>query len=352
MIGINMLRYISVLCTLILLVIADSNAFAQTELPNIHILTTGGTIASGGAEMKTGQDLVNIIPGIDKVANITIEDLFRVGSSKMTPEMWIKLIERINYLFSQPDGPDGIVITHGTDTMEETAFFLHLTNNDSRPVVITGSMRPSTAVSADGPANLKNAVRVAAFDNSRDRGVMVVLNDEIHSAGFIQKVNTSRLNAFASPQKGMIGFAYSDKIVYYSQPEKIGRNAGHFSKESSDQLPRVDIVYTYAGADGTLLKASVNAGAKGVVIASVGNGNLSSGQQTAVLEALENGIFIVLSSRTGSGRVFGENRGNNAALNRRIRAEDLSPPQARILLMLALAESQDVETIKKRFLFY
>ncbi|MGR3179018.1 MAG: asparaginase domain-containing protein, partial [Candidatus Anammoxibacter sp.] len=123
--GINVLRYSSVLCALILLVTAESNAIAQSELPAIHILTTGGTIASGGAEMKTGRDLVNIIPGIDKVANITIEDLFRVGSSKMTPEMWIKLIERINYLFSQPDGPDGIVITHGTDTMEETAFFLH-----------------------------------------------------------------------------------------------------------------------------------------------------------------------------------------------------------------------------------
>lgn len=329
---------------------------AQENLPLVHIITTGGTIASGGQQMKTGADLTKAIPQLDRVARITIEDYIRVGSSKITPENWRDIALRICEVLETNSDVSGVVVTHGTDTMEETAYFLHLTVKTGKPVVITGSMRSSTAVSADGPANLMNAVRLAASADGRGRGVMLLLNDEIHAAREVTKNSTVRLNAFHSPVTGTMGVTDQDRITFFRSSDSVVSGFQPFKLNSDSSFPRVDILYCYAGADGDMIRSSFEHGAEGVVIATVGNGNVSRSQEEAIREVLEQGRPVVFSSRTMSGRVFDSagrylSRGMNSTA-RVIPAGDLNPQKARVLLMLALTKTKDTEELADIFRKY
>ncbi len=324
---------------------------AQQDLPHVHVIATGGTISNASGGRITGEAIVASVPGIDTVARITVEQFSNVASSSVTPEMWLGLSQRIATLFREQPDLRGVVITHGTDTMEETAFFLDLTVPDLRPVVITGAMRNPSQISSDGPGNMWDAVHVVLAPDAVGRGTMLVLNDEIFPGREVTKTNTSRLEAFEAPGVGTLGVADPD-TVYFRRPPSP-RPFPRFDVSRLDSLPRVDIVYTYGGADGTAVDAFVEAGARGLVVASVGRGSRTPAQAEALRRAVERGVFVAVSSRTGSGRVpvGDESRLAGWEEGRGIRfgAGDLIPQKARILLMLALTRTDDPVAIMDLF---
>src|SRR5688572_10256542 len=271
-------------------------AFAQTK-PNVVILATGGTIAgAAGTGVQSGYTsgqvtidaMVNAVPDVTKLANIKGEQISNVGSQDMSFEIMLKLANRIKELTAKND-VDGIVITHGTDTMEETAYFLNLVCKTDKPIVLVGSMRPSTAVSADGPLNLYNAVAVAADPNAKNRGVMLVMNDWIHSAQTLTKVSTTAVQTFMSPIRGLIGTSAYGKNEYYRYPHQLYGTKTEFSVDGVTKLPRVDIIYGDADMSADLIDASVKLGAKGIVIAGVGNGNMNKSSLDACARAAKAG---------------------------------------------------------------
>ncbi|MEX2376038.1 MAG: asparaginase, partial [Dehalococcoidia bacterium] len=231
------------------MMVGHSPALAQEALPRVLVLTTGGTIAGG----MPGQELVEAVPQIATIADLTVEEFSRVGSSSITPAHWVGLARRINEAFREDPGLQGVVVTHGTDSMEETSYFLHLTVNDERPVVVTGAMRGPRAVSADGPANLISAVRVVAASEARCRGVLVVLNDEIHSARDVRKMDSNRVDAFQSPDWGAIGVVDSDTILIHRTPLRIHTRSSRLELPT-DSLPTVPIVADYPGSDGSTVR--------------------------------------------------------------------------------------------------
>src|SRR3954451_6800998 len=241
------------------------------KLPPVKIIATGGTIAgeaasSAQAEYKSGQvgveALIKAVPTLSKVARVSGEQISNVGSQDMSDEIWLKLAKRINELAASSD-VDGIVITHGTDTMEETAYFLDLAVKTRKPVVLTGSMRPSTALSADGPLNIYNAVAVAADPQAVGRGVLVSINDQIHSAHDIVKTHTTATDTFMSPYRGLIGATAYGVSQYYRFPFRKHTGETPFNVDSATSLPRVDILYIYEDMPGDLVDAAVKAGTKG-----------------------------------------------------------------------------------------
>src|SRR3954470_20142348 len=270
------------LILVVTLVIATQYSFAQSK-PNIVILATGGTIAgaaatgtqSGYTSGAVGIDsMVKGVPGIEKLANIKGEQVANVGSQDISFDIMLKLAKRINELLPTP-GVDGIVVTHGTDTMEETAYFLNLTVKSDKPVVLVGSMRPSTAVSADGPLNLYNAVAVAADPQAKNRGVLVVMNDQIHAAHSLTKTSTTAVDTFMSPLRGIVGLASYGKNEYYNTPVWKHTSKTEFDIAKVDKLPRVDVIFADVDTAADLIESSVKNGAKGIVIAGVGNGNMN-----------------------------------------------------------------------------
>jgi L-asparaginase len=239
----------------------------------------------------------------------------------------------------------GVVVTHGTDTMEETAYFLDLTIKDPRPVVVTGAMRPADGIGIDGPANLYNAVRVAGERSARERGVMLLLNDEILAARDATKSNAVRPNAFSAPYRGDLGLAEPEGIVFHRPASRHQV----FDIDGVRELPRVDVSYTYAGSDGADIDAFVAAGTKGIVVAGAGRGATSGGQRQAIDRALSKGVIVIMGTRTGSGTVpVGEGARNNGAAST-IGSGDLNPQKARVLLMLALTKTTDRKEIAKIF---
>src|SRR5262245_44242196 len=266
-------------------------------LPNVVVLATGGTIAgAAGSDVQSGytsgqvgvEELLKAVPQAKKLANLTGEQISNIGSQDMNDEVWLKLARRVNELTAMPD-VSGVVITHGTDTIEETAYFLNLVVKSRKPVVLTAAMRPSTALSADGPLNFYNAVAVAANPDSAARGVLVVINDWIHGASSLTKTSTTSVQTFLSPLSGLIGtVAYGD-VEFYRGP--VGRHTidSDFSLDGVTSLPRVDIVMAYENMDGALIDAAVAAGAKGVVVAGVGNGNLTAPALAALTRHATNG---------------------------------------------------------------
>ncbi len=320
-------------------------AQAATPPPVVHVIATGGTIsnAATGGQRRTGEELIAAIPGIERYATVTVEQFSNIASGSITPQHMKQIADRINEVFRTRPEVKGIVVTHGTDTMEETAFFLDLTTASCGPVVVTGAMRQATAVGADGPANLFNSVRVAASPDAASRGTLVLLNDEVFTARSVSKTNTVRTNAFEAPVVGVAGVVDPDGIVFYHKPERTDCGKPIFDVAAVTAFPRVDIIYTYAGADDILIKAAVDAGAKGLVLAGAGAGATTPGQSTGVGQARDKGVFIVTSSRTGSGRVSvggGAGRGGAAAAADRgpaYGAGTLNPQKARVLLMLGLA---------------
>lgn len=331
------------------------NVQAQ-KLPHVVILATGGTIAgsaetnvqSGYTSGQVGVDiLINAVPQLKEIANVTGEQISNVGSQNMSDEIWLKLAKRINELLAQDD-VDGIVVTHGTDTMEETAYFLNLVVKSKKPVVLTCSMRPSTALSADGPLNIYNAVAVAGNKDSWDRGVLVVTNDLIHSGRGAIKGNTTAVETFFSPLVGPLGTVNYGSINYVDTPDKKYTYQTEFNVDNLSTLPRVDIISIYEGAPGDLIRAAVDLGAKGIVTSGMGNGNLTDACVEALKYARSKGVVVVRGSRVITGFV-----GRNIELNDDelgfVASYELIPSKARVLLRLALLQTSDPVKIQEYY---
>jgi L-asparaginase len=327
--------------------LAVAQPIAANGKRNIVILATGGTIAGAAATgtqagyqsgAVTIDAMVASVPGISDLAYIKGEQISNVGSQDMSFDIMRKLAKRINELAASPN-VDGIVITHGTDTMEETAFFLNLTAKTDKPIVLVGSMRPSTAVSADGPLNLYNAVAVAADPKAAGRGVLVVMNDWIHGAHSLTKTSTTALQTFMSPVRGLVGITAYGKNDFFTSPSWKHTTQTEFDIAGVTQLPRVDIIFAAADMSPDLIDCAVTNGAKGIVIAGVGNGNMNKSSVDAAARAVQKGVVVVRSSRVPTGMV-----GRNVELDDDklgfIASDELNPQKARILLALALLKPQ------------
>jgi L-asparaginase len=338
-------------------------------LPKVIILATGGTIAgSASSSTQPGytsgeidvEGMIQAVPNLDKLARVTGEQISNVGSQDMSFKIMITLARRINELLSREE-IHGVVVTHGTDTMEETAFFLNLTINSTKPVVMTGAMRPFTALSADGPLNMYNAVAVAADPKSCGKGVLVVMNDRIHGAHSLTKTNTTSVETFLSPVNGIMGTVIYGAIQYYRDPFRHHTHLSEFSLEGIalegialtgvTDLPRVDIMYACADMPPDLINCSVQNGAKGIVIAGGGNGNMNEATVKNAAQMASQGIFIVRSSRVPTGTV-GRNVEMDDDANQFIVSDELNPAKARILLMLALLQKRSFQEVQNLFYTY
>jgi L-asparaginase len=343
----------------VILVFGVQIAHTQARKPNIVILATGGTIAGAAATgtqsgytsgAVTIDAMLAAVPGIKDLAEIKGEQVANVGSQDMSFDIMLKVAKRLNEVLAGA-GVDGAVITHGTDTMEETAFFLNLVVKSEKPVVMVGSMRPSTAVSADGPLNLYNAVAVAADPRAKGRGVLVVMNDWIHAAHSLTKTSTTDLQTFMSPLRGLVGVTAYGKQDFYSSPMWKHTSATEFDIATVTKLPRVDILMAYADMPPDMIDASVKAGAKGIVIAGVGNGNMNAVSIDAAARAVKSGVVVVRSSRVPLGLV-----GRNVEVKDDqlgfIASDELNPQKSRILLALALLKPHTPAEIQKMFQTY
>jgi L-asparaginase len=326
------------------------------SLPQVVVLATGGTIAGAAttdvqAGYKSGQvgveQLLAAVPQAKKLASLRGEQISNIGSQDMNDEVWLKLGRRVNELTAIPDVA-GVVITHGTDTIEETAFFLNLVVKSKKPVVLTAAMRPATALSADGPLNFYNAVAVAATKDAAGRGVLVVVNDWIHGASSLTKTSTTAVQTFLSPLWGLIGTVAYGESEFFRGP--VGRNtvSPDFSLDGVTTLPRVDIIMAYENMDGALIDAAAAAGAKGVVIAGVGNGNMTEAALNALAAQAKKGIVCVRSSRVTTGRV-GRNIEVDDDKEGLVASMGLNPQKARVLLRLALTKTSDPKQIQRYF---
>jgi L-asparaginase len=323
-----------------------STLVAQGARPQVEVIGTGGTIGSAGDYWNGNPTRVPIdellrIPGIDSVATVSTEQFLNVSSSSIGPARWLELSRRIAEIFRTRPELSGVVVTHGTDTMEETAYFLDLTVGGERPVVVTGSMRPSSMAGADGPANLMNAVRAAADTAGRGRGTMVLMDDRLFAARDVTKTNSTRVETFQAPERGPLAIVDPEGVFY--RTKSPSRSVAQFDIAGVRELPRVDIIYSYAGADSVTIEAAVAAGAKGLVVAGVGRGGMTGSQSSAARRAASHGVIVVTSTRTGSGRVP---IGTGGSI---IGAGDLNPQKARVLLLLALTKSSDVAQVRKIF---
>jgi len=326
--------------------IADTSAAQAKPLGEVLVLTTGGTIASRATgPMTDGASLVRGIPELAKVATIRVEEVMRVASSQVTPADWLRLAKRVNAAFTAAPALYGIVVTHGTDTMEETAFFLNLTVRDPRPVVVTGAMRGSDEVSADGPANILNGVRVAMTAEAKGQGVLVVLNEDISAARDVWKTDNRRADTFGSPQRGYLGAADPDTVVFFRRALAPHTVTSEFDIARVDSLPRVEIITDYAGFDTTIMQAAVQRRPRGIVLTSFAGGRLSAGGRAAVRIAATAGIPVVVASRVPGGRIVGAPLGDLPG----ILARDLPPHKARVLLMLALTRTGARDALQQIF---
>ncbi|GAA7447852.1 type II asparaginase [Helicobacter pylori] len=324
------------------------------NLPTIVLLATGGTIAGSGAGASLGRyksgelgikELLKAIPSLNKIACIQGEQISNIGSQDVNEEVWFKLAKRAQEWLDD-SRIQGVVITHGTDTLEESAYFLNLVLHSTKPVVLVGAMRNAVSLSADGALNLYNAVSVAVNEKSANKGVLVVMDDSIFSAREVIKTHTTHTSTFKALNSGAIGSVYYGKTRYYMQPlRKHTIESEFFLSQLKTPLPKVDIIYTHADMTPDLFQASLNSHAKGVVIAGVGNGNVSGGFLKAMQEASKMGVVIVRSSRVGSGEVtLGEIDDKTF-----ITSDNLNPQKARVLLQLALTQTKDKAKIQEMF---
>ncbi len=324
------------------------------KLPNVAIVTTGGTIAekkdpkSGkSVPTLTGDELVNAVPGLDKIANIGVLNFMNIDSSQMTPEIWLKLSRKVNDIIKRPDIA-GVVITHGTDTMAEGAYFLSLTVHSDKPVVFTGAMKDASAPCSDGPGNILNAVVQASSKEGQGMGVTVTLNSYINGARAVRKTQTTNVQTFQSGEKGYLGYVYNGKVTRFN-------NRVHGIKlPLPATLPPVPFLSTFAGDHGDLIRYAVDKGAKGLVIDALGAGNVNADTCDAILYALSKNIPVIISTRVYYGSVepaYGDKGGGGMLAEKgAILAGDLMGTKARLLLMLALAEvGNDLEKLKQYF---
>ncbi|SHL63440.1 asparaginase [Chitinophaga jiangningensis] len=329
------------------------------NLPNIVILATGGTIAGAGTSSVAAgytagklpiEDLLNAVPEAYKVANLEGEQVASVGSQAMTDSVWLKLAKRVNQVLQRSD-VDGVVITHGTDTQGETAFFLELTVKSNKPVVMVGAMRSATAISADGPKNLYDAIVVASDKSSTGRGILVSMNEEIFSGREVNKTNTTSTATFKAPNTGPLGYVFDGKVAWYHATLRKHTTQTIFDVSNVNELPKVDILYGYSNPDPTLMDCLMNNGTKGIVIAGVGNGNLYPTVETKVKQATAKGIVVVRAARVPSGRVTLNGETDDKALGT-IVSDDLNPEKARVLLQLSLLKTSSPSTIQGYFFEY
>ncbi|OAT23260.1 L-asparaginase 2 [Proteus myxofaciens] len=322
-------------------------------LPNITILATGGTIAGGGDSATTSSytagklgidTLINAVPEAKQVANLKGEQVVNIGSQDMNDQVWLKLANKIN---ADCDKTDGFVITHGTDTMEETAYFLDLTTACKKPVVMVGAMRPATALGAEGPLNLFNAVVVASDKASEDRGVLVTMNNAVISGKDVVKMNTTEVQAFEAVNAGAQGYVHDGKVHYYNVSSPRADKAV-FDVSKLTELPKVGIVYNYANASNLPAKAFIDNNYKGIVSAGVGNGNLYTDIFDTLAEGAKNGIVVVRSSRVPVGFTTQNGEVDDAKYGF-VASERLNPQKARVLLQLALTETEEPVKIQTYF---
>lgn len=345
------------LCVFTLQTQAQTKSNTAKKLPRVTILATGGTIAGAGesatkAAYTAGKVPIDIllsaVPQIHDLAKVKGEQIAQIGSQDMSVEVWLKLSKRINEIFEE-NSADGIVITHGTDTMEETATFLDLTVLFGKPVVLVGAMRASTAMSQDGNSNLLDAVMVAADANSQGKGVMVSMNGLVFDARDVTKTVTTSTATFQSRNFGPIGLIYDGKVNYYYQ--SLRNPVKKFNVTKATSLPQVEIIYGYADASPVAIDALLNTNVKGIVYAGMGNGNFNAAVGKSLENASKKGIVVCRSNRSGSGRTTLLNEVDDAALGFVV-GDDLSPQKARILLMLSLMESNDRAKIQNNFFAY
>ena len=338
---------------------SHESMYAQQTKPVVYILATGGTIAGIGtsstaANYKPGnlgvEQLLAAVPELSDIALVKGEQVVNISSQDMTTQIWLRLAKRINELLRQEEVA-GVVITHGTDTQEETAYFLNLTVKSDKPVILTGSMRPSTALSADGPRNLYNAVACAVAPESKGQGVLLVMDDRINSADDVTKTHTLFVSTFQSPNYGPVGYLYGGKPYYMRSSQKRHTAQSEFDITTLNDLPRVEIIMGYAGANSLFVDAAIQAGVKGIVYAGVGNGNAPTAASEALIRAAKHGITVVRSARLPSGPSTQGNEVDDDRLGF-VASWFLNPQKARILLMLALTKTNDYREIQRMFLDY
>ena len=333
---------------------------AAPDAPRVRLVATGGTISNKTGGRLTAGELVTLLPNVGRYARAEYEQFSNLSSSALTLDQWIALAKRLNHIFRDEPGVAGIVVTGGTDTLEELAYFLDLTVRSAKPVIIVGSMRNPSTLGYEGAANLLEGFRVAADPAARGRGVLVVLNDEINAAREVTKTDALRLSAFQTRGYGVLGVVDADRVVFYRKVEKKHTADSEFDIEAVTSLPRVDVILTYQGASGDLIKAAVDQGAQGIVIAGAGAGATSGTQSDGVDYAMGKGVFVVTTTRTGSGRIAARLRpatapppaGANPWSERFIAGEDLAPVKARLLLMLALTKTRTGADIQRMFIEY
>ena len=330
--------------------------------PRVYLVGTGGSISFVGrtrtdytnysydGKHLTIEEMLARVPETKGFAEVRAEQFVNLGSTDVTPEHWLGLAKRINQIFREDADAAGVAVTHGTATLEETAYFLNLTVKSSKPVVVTGAMRPPTGLGTDSDVNLIDCIRVAAAPQSAGRGVLTVLNNQIQAARDVTKTNSYRLETFQAPDFGFLGYADSDeKVVFYRHPDRAHTVDSEFDIEGVDRLPRVDIAPAYAGADGLVIKALVQAGVDGIVAAGLGSGGSPPPFMAALKESSDAGMPVVIATQTGSGRVMQTRRYTEDGY---IVADNLTPKKARILLMLALTKTHDPAEIQRMMLTY
>jgi L-asparaginase len=350
---------------LLLMIAAPAGAQDRESgrLPQVRVFSTGGTIAGEGASATDlsnykagsirGEDLVNAVPQIRQIADVKVEQIVNVRSPDLSIANWVTLANRINETFAADPNVAGIVVTHGTNTIEETGYFLNLTVKHDRPVVLVGSMRPATAISADGPLNLLNAVRVAAAPVARGKGVLIVMNDQINGARDVTKTNTFRVEALRTPELGFLGYVDEDQVTFYRTSTKRHTLNSEFDLGGINELPKVDILYSYVEPNTAVIHALVGSGVRGIVFAGTGAGGISSFEkatlESIISSAADSRPLLVRSSRVGNGRVIRREEYDRMGM---IPADSLNPQKARILLMLALTKTRDLDEIKRMFSEY
>ena len=330
--------------------------------PRVYLVGTGGSISFVGrtrtdytnysyeGKHLTIDQMLERVPETKGFADVRVEQFLNLGSTDITPEHWLGLAKRINQIFRDDPGAAGVAVTHGTATLEETAYFLNLTVKSNRPVVITGAMRPPTGLGTDSDVNLMDAIRVAAAPQSAGRGVLTILNNQIQAARDVTKTNSYRLETFQAPDFGFLGYADSDEeVVFYRRPDRAHTVNSEFDVEGVDRLPRVDIALAYAGADGLVIKALAQMGVDGMVAAGLGSGGSPPPFMAALKELSDAGLPVVIATHTGSGRVVQTRRFTEDGY---IVADNLTPKKARILLMLALTATKDPAEIQRMMLTY
>lgn len=341
----------------LLMLTISSPSFAQK---NIHIIATGGTIA-GSSESSTSSSynsgkvdistIIKSIPNINKLANISAEQIFQVGSQDMNDDLLIQLAKKVDEVISKRS-IDAVVITHGTDTMEETAYFLNLVIKTKKPIILVGAMRPSTALSADGSLNVYNAVALATSSEAKEHGVLIAMNDNIYNARDVRKFNTTNVNAFVDDNFGKIGTVYFGDVDISRKSLKKHSYQSQFKISKIKNLPKVDIIYAHTNFDDGVIDYYINSGSKAIILAGVGDGNIDKDTINKLAKASQKGIYIIRSSRVSSGKII-RNSEIEDDKHSFITANNLTPQKARILAKVALTSKiknyQELQEIFDRY---